>query len=188
MEPESIGVTVKPQAYRGTEVLNWNIHVLLRDEPDFVAMRRGPYHKVPMGSGGTFYATVMYPFVDYKLHNPKSQEGYGGAVYRFPLIDGTIDMVKGPWSSRASVYNMLVSEDYSGMNDMPLATEVAVHVESWKNLGLSTNVAVDWLQKQLDWHLYGWELETEVRADGEINFDITPFGGRNRSFGQVFAR
>lgn len=54
---------------------------------------------------GTSYLAIDAEtgLANYLHHNPKNQNGYGGAKFVMKMEDGTEDHIKGPWSSRASV-------------------------------------------------------------------------------------
>lgn len=53
---------------------------------------------------GSLYFAELDGYVDFHDYNGPG-EGYCGSVFRTPLDDGTVEMHKGPWSSRAGVMN-----------------------------------------------------------------------------------
>lgn len=57
-----------------------------------------------VGQPRTYYVPVDSPEpgadVHVDLHDPRSQ-GYGGQTLEFPLEDGTVDKVKGPWHTNS---------------------------------------------------------------------------------------
>lgn len=68
-----------------------------------------PYTEYPVLRGTRMfiaYGTGGGAFVRYLLHNPENEHGYGGRLFRLPVVGGVAEIV-GPWSSRAAVVNAL---------------------------------------------------------------------------------
>lgn len=54
-----------------------------------------------------YYGESPEGYVNYYVHNPADQSGFGGRLFRFKLYNGTTEVVRGPWSSRAGIVNKL---------------------------------------------------------------------------------
>lgn len=61
------------------------------------------------GLGCTFYYAedLDTGLVHFCHHDPRNETGFGGAVVRLRMKDGSIRNIKGPWSSRSGVANQL---------------------------------------------------------------------------------
>lgn len=60
-----------------------------------------------LGSGETAYLAELNGQVEFFLHNPRRETGFGGSVFHIVMEDGSKRDVKGPWSSRAGVMGPL---------------------------------------------------------------------------------
>lgn len=72
----------------------------------------------------TLYFAEKEGYVRFNTEVPSNREGYGGAIFKYTLEDGTIAEVKGPWSSNASFMaeHFIPSMDVS-ITDDPKAFE-----------------------------------------------------------------
>jgi hypothetical protein len=56
------------------------------------------FEAYPIQKGVLYYAELE-GYVCYLYHQPKNEEGFGGREYSLKMKDGTIKIIKGPWSS-----------------------------------------------------------------------------------------
>ena len=66
--------------------------------------KRHVYKKIPKPGGALYYSDTG-GIVRFYSYTEGDQKGYGGAVFELELEDGTVDKIKGPWSSRAGAMN-----------------------------------------------------------------------------------
>jgi len=101
--------------------------VLLLDAPNIL----GIYTHIPGfrftrkrfsdgNTSGYFYIGTNRGLSQFYWHHddPAKQIGYFGAKFKFKMTDGTVKLVKGPFSSRAGAINMCVEEDSLKMVDI----------------------------------------------------------------------
>lgn len=62
------------------------------------------YKKKRSGSH-TLYWAEKEGYVHFLAHNLNDQTGFYGSKFNLTLEDGTVDTIKGPWSSRSGVFN-----------------------------------------------------------------------------------
>lgn len=93
-------------------------------------------------SGHYYYAPHPNGFVHYTWHNKYNQTGFAGSLFGY-LVDGQEEVVKGPWSSRATALNMCeeVKADPLGLE----VTDVILydHQGSRRSCGMATAIKTD---------------------------------------------
>lgn len=60
---------------------------------------------------GTAYYNEIDGDVSFFFHNPRNEQGYGGAIFKGKLEDGTEFSVRGPWSSNPGAMKKLFGVD-----------------------------------------------------------------------------
>lgn len=66
------------------------------------------YKEIKTGPDTSFYHAEKDGYVHYLYHDPRDTRGFGGRAFTLNMEDETEKVIKGPWSSRAAVYNDLV--------------------------------------------------------------------------------
>jgi hypothetical protein len=83
-----------------------------------------PYHfDFSYEKRGSLYWGELNGFVCFFSHNIIDQQGYGGILFDLRMLDGTVEHLLGPWSSRSGVMNKAGfphSKEVSFMNEKGL--------------------------------------------------------------------
>lgn len=132
-------------------------HEYANDPKLYFTMDRVPrineyrYKKISISDESTAYFAVIDPFVSFFIHQAKDERGYGGRMFELTLTDGSIDHVRGLWSS---------SSGY--MNDRPWAipsTEVIIK-EHGSHTHYASNLTLHFIREFMQDYFpkIGWEI------------------------------
>lgn len=95
---------------------------------------------------GLFFAEHK-GFVQFYVHTPAHETGYGGRTFHLKMKNGGIRKIKGPWASRASIFNALPN--------LPQSTEVTlVTKQGTRFAGTMTIAALGEAMRHFTPHLY----------------------------------
>lgn len=98
--------------------------------------------------------------VSFHCHNLSNENGYGGAIFKLNMLDGSTKEIRGPWSSRSGVMN----------NYFPHSTEVQIKEES-TGYNLGGHISIE-LAKRVA-AMAGVQLVKEYRR-GDIVYKVEP--------------
>lgn len=90
--------------------INWNLHCANYPHINIEGVTpKFEYEEIAL-EDGTFYFAIdqVTGAVDFMFHDPLCETGFGGAVFKLPMKDGSIREIKGPWSSRAGALEDLI--------------------------------------------------------------------------------
>lgn len=116
--------------------------------PDFT------YEVLERGNRSRIFWAEANGLVQFYMHNPQNETGFGGCRFLFTLTSGARVEVKGPWSSRSSVMNDL---------GFPHSVECEVFTQDGDSHHLS--VLVSTARDALAAHCPDWVLEQDPTDD-----------------------
>ena len=109
------------------------LEILVDEVPNTSSIK---HHKIDLGNG-VMYIGQKEGYVHYVFHNPRDEEGFGGALFNLPMEDGEVEKIKGPWSSRAGVINQLSYH----FKEVPQVVDVAIGIQKVPNREWVTHMA-----------------------------------------------
>lgn len=125
------------------------------------------YAKRIMSDGHELYFGVTIDgHAHYAAHNPRNENGYGGAVMYFPLVDGTIDERRGCWSSRSSAMNRYFDQ----------TLEVSIQLPQFPNMRIASAMTINELGKLIEARLLPYRVIQHDNRDDEPAWKIIQDG------------
>lgn len=111
-------------------------------------------------------------FVNFFVHQPSNESGYGGRTFHITMEDGEKRSIKGPWSSRSGCFNrqgIFPQCVECGIVDDPIAYQRG-------HTFYSGAIVVDLVKEHMRSHLPGLEMRREVKWEGEVYYVPHPIG------------
>lgn len=118
------------------------------------------------------YFAELGGYVNFFVHCPQQETGYGGRTFHVTLEDGSKRSIKGPWSSRSGCFNkqkMIPQCVECGITDNP-------SVYSKGYTFYSGAITLDLVERHLKAHIPGLQMRREVKWEGEIYYYPHPVG------------
>jgi hypothetical protein len=111
-------------------------------------------------------------YVNFFVHQPRDETGYGGRTFNVTMLDGTKRSIKGPWSSRSGCFNRMLN--------IPQCVECAITDDpTTYQRGFTfyaAAITVDLVREHMKSHLPGLEMRREVKWEGEVYYIPHPIG------------
>lgn len=150
--------------------INWMLGYLNNPSIEVLvdAIPGDPVYQKKRSGSYTLYFSERDGFVHFVAHNAKDETGFGGHVFHLPLEDGTIEEVKGPWSSRSGVFN---NQGFTQCREVAITDDPKEFDEH--GTFSAAYMTVDALREAIKEHMPKLTLRRELEHD-EIYFNPVP--------------
>jgi hypothetical protein len=138
------------------------VHVRITKVPDPRTMTYRPFRT---DDGKTlWWAVNEHGWVRFLLQDPGNRRGYGGQTFSLDTVDGLV-RVKGPWSSRSSVANVLAPVH---------CHEVNAHVADRDVVYVGANLTISTIYVALAHFCPNWTIVPDLgsRENGELGYAL----------------